>query len=153
MLLSTLALVSCKSVVIYDNTVPDNQLAELYVPNYYTVTSFDGKQVKWKGPAIETFREYTVVKVPAGRHTIEYEYKRTDTSGGNVSHVGGTTMVNGQRAIINQTTISPSTSVTNRWNDARTIDFKAGKSYSMDGTQIRGQQTEKPGRGELQLIQ
>jgi hypothetical protein len=57
--------------IIYDKSIPAEQLCTLEVPNTLTVTSFDGDKVKWeKGFWDKT----TIVKIPAGEHELTVDY-------------------------------------------------------------------------------
>jgi hypothetical protein len=80
-----LLLCSCSGMLapsdlgVYDKTVPANQLALLYIPAYYTVNLFDGKEVGWTGgELIPTGAE---ILIPPGTHEFEYRYDKPQTGG------------------------------------------------------------------------
>jgi hypothetical protein len=57
--------------VVYDENIPENERCIFTVPDYVTIVSFDGEQVKWKPKADVT--------IPAGEHHIKFSYYESST--------------------------------------------------------------------------
>ena len=64
--------------LVYDKPIPENQSAVLTIPDAYTVTNFDGQQVKWASSpdGFSLFGTSAAIKLPSGRHNIAYRYYR-----------------------------------------------------------------------------
>ena len=71
-----------KNLGVADKTVPKEQLVTLFIPEFYKVTKFNDKSVKWKGRGSG---QIGVIKVPIGEHMIKYNYLRDI---GGFSHPG-----------------------------------------------------------------
>jgi hypothetical protein len=64
----------CVSTIVAVQDVPENELCQLDLStNYITITSFDGKPVRWE-KGIGGILTSTVIKLPAGTHTLEGSY-------------------------------------------------------------------------------
>lgn len=73
---------SSSSVLVYDTTIPAEQMSYLYVPNYIKVTQFNDKAVNW----IASPLSMTPVKIgiPSGENILVID---TIISGNNVTKV------------------------------------------------------------------
>ena len=98
---------SCSpSIKIYDKSVPEDNMATLVLDFGYTVTSFDGKVVKWKSGT-----RIAYMKVPAGEYYIGFQYK---------DQANSTSPIPGKSAI---KILS--------YKDSRRVSFVPGATYSV----------------------
>lgn len=71
-ILMIFSFLGCASTVIYDKTVPEDMMAVLSIPNFVTVTSYDGAEVNWTPGGMNFFN--MKVYIPAGDHAIFIKY-------------------------------------------------------------------------------
>jgi hypothetical protein len=73
MLTGLVILLNCclTNKIVYDKSIPDEQLCTLEVPNNLTVTNFDGDKVMW---TTGFWEKNTIVKIPAGEHELTVNY-------------------------------------------------------------------------------
>ncbi|MDR0442988.1 MAG: hypothetical protein LBH44_06245 [Treponema sp.] len=68
--LFALALSGCASLpIVYDETVPEDKLCTLQIPNFITITEFDEAPVKWTPPMSSLID--LKVRIPEGYHTMK----------------------------------------------------------------------------------
>jgi uncharacterized membrane protein len=58
-------------VIIYDKSVPAEQLCSLEIPYKLTVTSFNGEEVNWARGAWD---KSLIIKIPAGENELTVNY-------------------------------------------------------------------------------
>ena len=111
----------------YDKPIPENQSTILLIPETYTVTSFDGQQVRWKASSdfFAVFGNIAAIRLPSGNHNIAYSYAR---------HEGGMTTTEhyASGAVVQKTT--PSRTIS--FDGNITITMEAGKKYIFEGRRI-----------------
>jgi hypothetical protein len=69
-LLFGIILSGCVGRYVYDESIPEEQLCTLLIPNYYTIFKFDESEVKWGNP----WTDRSSAKFPAGEHTLIMNY-------------------------------------------------------------------------------
>lgn len=110
------------STLVYDKTVPEDQLSTLVIPMYYTVTSFDAKKVKWRGKIFSN-RE---VKIPVGKHIIGYKYQNMQMSERTQSAQSVNRGNFGDGRMVNTTTFK-----SKKYKRQVTINFETGTIYTL----------------------
>lgn len=73
--------VDTSSAVIYDESIPTEELCYLAVPNYIKVTQFNGNDVTWQGAGMAN----ATVGIPSGENTLVFDYTQP-TGSGNITH-------------------------------------------------------------------
>ena len=131
LIMACLVLSSCKTLFfgvndmgVYDNTVPKEQLVNLFISHNYTVTEFDGKPVEWKEG---TLYPTGLIRIPAGKHTIKYQYE--NKGGVGASGVPRQEIRNNQRVTVQTITQRGDGG---KFEKEETIVFEAGKEYMID---------------------
>ena len=69
--------------IIYDKSIPSEQLCSLEIPYNLTVTSFNGERVNWvKG----SWNKTLIIKIPAGKHELTVDYL-SQSQKGNMTYI------------------------------------------------------------------
>lgn len=98
--------------IVYDPSVPPEELCTVQLVGSLTVTAFDGGEVRWKA---KNFKNWATIQIPAGLHDFVLDYSRTVSAQGE-THVA-------------------------RGIQFRYEDFAAGRTYRMwgaEGAEARG---------------
>jgi hypothetical protein len=111
----------------YDGPVQEGQSAVLLIPETYTVTNFDGRQVKWKAKSdfFAVFGNYAAIRLPSGPHSFTYRYVRHEVGQTTVEHYSS-------GAVVQRTTPSKTIS----FDETVTINMEPGKTYKFEGCGI-----------------
>jgi len=62
------------SKYVYDKSIPEDQLCILKIPLNCSVVRFNDSKTHWNDTIFYGFRKDTMVKIPAGEHTLIIDY-------------------------------------------------------------------------------
>jgi hypothetical protein len=69
------------SMYVYDKTIPEDQLCTLKIPLVCSVVKFNDSITHWNDTIFYGFKKDTMVKIPAGEHTLIINYFNQESIG------------------------------------------------------------------------
>jgi hypothetical protein len=75
------------SKYVYDKSIPEDQLCILKIPLVCSVIRFDDSKTHWNDTIFYGFKKDTMVKIPAGEHTLIINYFNQELIGNNMFRI------------------------------------------------------------------